>query len=99
MRPRALVALLLVLVVAGLTPLAKASPPDPTWVAGFWDNGDYDDVVLLATSSVGTTDAHLPWHTMSAVVVIASVSAPDESLLFACPLSSWHTRAPPAASA
>ncbi len=47
MRPRALVALLLVLVVAGLTPLAKASPPDPTWVAGFWDNGDYDDVVLL----------------------------------------------------
>jgi len=45
-RPRALVALLLVLVVAGLTPLAKASPPDPTWVAGLWDNGDYDDVVL-----------------------------------------------------
>ena len=55
--------------------------------------------VLLATSSVGTTDAHPPWHTMSAAVVIASVSAPDESLLSACPLSSWHTRAPPAASA
>src|SRR5206468_11612910 len=80
-------------------PLAYASPPDPGWIAGFWDNGDYDDVVLLATSSVGTTDGHLPWHTKSAVVVIASVSAPDESLLSACPLSSWHTRAPPAASA
>ena len=56
MRPRALVALLLVLVVAGLTPLAKASPPDPTWVAGLWDNGDYDDVVLL----ICATAADLP---------------------------------------
>jgi hypothetical protein len=55
-RPRALVALLLVLVVAGLTPLAKASPPDPTWVAGFWDNGDYDDIVLL----ICATPADLP---------------------------------------
>jgi hypothetical protein len=55
-RPRALVALLLVLVVAGLTPLAKASPPDPTWVAGFWDNGDYDDIVLL----ICATAADLP---------------------------------------
>ena len=86
--------------MVSLAPLAYASPPDPGWIAGFWDNGDYDDVVLLATSSVGTTDAHLAYHTMSAaVVVIASVSAPDESLLSACPLSSWHTRAPPAASA
>jgi len=46
-RPRALVALLLALVLAGLTPLARLSPPDPTWFAGFWDDGDYDDIVLL----------------------------------------------------
>ena len=98
MKYRLLPVLLAVLVLA-LTPLAHADPPDQTWLGGLYDNGDYDDVVLLATSSVGTTDAHLPWHTMSAAVVIASVSAPDESLLSACPLSSWHTRAPPAASA
>src|SRR5437762_4061493 len=47
MRPRALVALLLVLVLASLTPLARLSPPDPTWFAGFWDDGDYDNIVLL----------------------------------------------------
>ena len=57
MRPRALVALLLVLAVAGLTPLAKASPPDPTWVAGFWDNGDYDDIVLLICATVADLPA------------------------------------------
>jgi len=38
---------LLALVLAGLTPLARLSPPDPTWFAGFWDDGDYDDIVLL----------------------------------------------------
>jgi len=53
-RPRALVALLLVL--ASLTPLARLSPPDPTWFAGFWDDGDYDDVVLL----ICATAADLP---------------------------------------
>src|SRR5438034_10611804 len=74
-----------------LAPLAYASPPEPGWIAGFWDNGDYDDVVLLATSSVGTTDALLPCHTMSAAVVIASVSSPVESLLSASRLSSWPT--------
>ena len=90
--------LLLVGAMVLLAPLAYASPPDPGWIAGFWDNGDYDDVVLLATSAVGTADAHLPYPTTSAAVVIASVSAPDESLLSACPLSSWHTRAPPASA-
>ena len=50
MRPRALLALLLVLVLASLTPLARLSPPDPTWFAGFWDDGDYDDVILLSSA-------------------------------------------------
>ena len=90
--------LLLVGAMVPLAPLAYASPPDPGWIAGFWDNGDYDDVVLLATSAVGTADAHPPYPTMSAAVITASVSAPDESLLSTRPLSSWHTRAPPAAS-
>jgi len=33
-----------------LTTLAFASPPDPTWVGGFWDVGDFDDVVIAAMS-------------------------------------------------
>jgi hypothetical protein len=27
---------------------------DPTWIAGLYDAGDYDDVVLLATASSDT---------------------------------------------
>jgi hypothetical protein len=90
--------LLVVGAIALLAPLAYASPPDPAWIAGFWDNADYDDVVLLVTSAVGTADSHPPYVTVS-IPVVASVSSPDESRVSARPLSSWNTRAPPAASA
>ncbi|HUM15193.1 MAG TPA: hypothetical protein VL086_05850 [Candidatus Nitrosotalea sp.] len=29
-----------------LTALAQASPPDPTWIPGIYDDGDFDDVVV-----------------------------------------------------
>src|SRR2546425_3479575 len=44
-RRRSLATLLFAGVVV-LPPLAHASPPDPSWVAGFWDDADYDDNVL-----------------------------------------------------
>ena len=55
MRPRAdvlrrFLTALLLLPLLGLTPLAYASPPDQTWIGGFYDDADYDDVVLLAMS-------------------------------------------------
>ncbi len=55
MRARALVIVLLALLI-GLAPLAYASPPDQTWLAGFYDNADYDDVILALTSFVGASD-------------------------------------------
>ena len=33
-----------------LMPLAHASPPDPVWIAGIYDGGDLDDLILAATS-------------------------------------------------
>ena len=48
--------LALMLVLSALTPLAYASPPDPTWVKGFFDDGDNDDAVFLITSSAATLD-------------------------------------------
>src|SRR5262249_773096 len=42
---------LVVLTLAALTPLAYATPPDQTWIAGLYDNADYDDVVALVTST------------------------------------------------
>jgi hypothetical protein len=31
--------------------------PDPDWLGGLWDHGDYDDIILLVTSGVGATDS------------------------------------------
>ena len=37
----------------GLTPLAYASPPDPSWIRGLYDGGDFDDVVVMLTGGTG----------------------------------------------
>ena len=39
-----------------LTTMAFASPPDPIWIAGFWDDADYDDVVILVASASGVVE-------------------------------------------
>jgi hypothetical protein len=39
-----------------LMPLAHGSPIDPS-NPGFWDNGDFDDVILLLTSNLHLLDA------------------------------------------
>jgi hypothetical protein len=54
--------LLLAAVWVLVRPLAAASPPDPTWIAGVYDDGDLDDAVLLAGSLVGVSDAPGPAH-------------------------------------
>ena len=38
-----------------LVPLAHASPPDPLWIAGIYDAGDFDEVVwtLIGADTVG----------------------------------------------
>src|SRR5438034_10565025 len=75
MRPpvsvRRLLVLLLIGALASAGPLAYASPPDPAWIAGFWDDGDYDDVVLLATSGVSIADPRPSYEPESVAVVIA----------------------------
>src|SRR5215475_5139852 len=57
MRPRRTTRVLLfVLMLVVLAPLAHASPPDPTWLSGFWDARDHDDVAILASSLLSTAD-------------------------------------------
>ena len=49
--------LIVAMVLAGptiLPALAYASPPDPSWLAGIYDDADYDDVVVLVMSATGT---------------------------------------------
>jgi hypothetical protein len=42
--------------LAALLPLCHASAPDPTWIAGMWDDADHDDVVLAALGTVAVAD-------------------------------------------
>ncbi len=51
LRPRGLVALVLVALILGLTPAAYADPPDPTWIGGYWDDDDFDTVVVFLASA------------------------------------------------
>jgi hypothetical protein len=57
---RILLALASLVALGGLGPLAHASPPDPTYIPGFYDNADHDDVILLVLSTVGTLDGAPP---------------------------------------
>jgi len=68
---RRLVTLLLLVPLFWLTSLAYASPPDQTWIGGFYDDADYDDVVLLALSlAVALGDPVLALDARPVVVAI-----------------------------
>jgi len=94
-RVRALALWLNVAVLCALVPLADASPPDPTYLAGFWDNADYDDVVILVTSSIGSTDTHAQ-RDLIRLPVVALILPGEKELLPAALYSPHPSRAPPA---
>ena len=87
---------LLFLVLPLLTPIAYASPADPSWVHGLYDGGDFDDVVVLVTSGVGVVEL-TPLADLSPALplVIGPVHCPDGSVS-AESSGSLHSRAPPA---
>jgi hypothetical protein len=89
----------LLLVLAGavlaLTPVAQASPPDQTWIAGLYDNADYDDVVRAITGSVASLEPRLVPDSRSLDTAVAVVTQIAESPRATRPVSSNHTRPPP----
>src|SRR5262245_64970287 len=56
-RPDGLSAMLLALLISAPVTLAHASPPDQTWLAGIYDQSDFDDVVCLLTSAFEAIDS------------------------------------------
>ncbi len=91
------VAGLLVTLMVVLAPMAWASPVDPTWTKGMYDDADFDDVVSYLTSGMsGILDAPV----VDVVAVITFVeAAPLLHDLFPelPPASSRSSRAPPLA--
>jgi len=47
LRASRIVALVVVALLIGLAPVAYADPPDPTWLGGYWDDDDFDNVVVF----------------------------------------------------
>ena len=96
MRRVSALALLIAAIVCALVPLAYASPPDPTYLSGIWDDADYDDVVILVTSSVGSTDTHKPFELFRLLVGVLLILSAEDGLPRAASRFLPAPRAPPA---
>jgi hypothetical protein len=82
-------------VMGALTPLAHASPADPTWIGGFYDDADYDDVILIVTGGVTAVEAVAVGPVGPVVVCLGSIDSSRPRTVPAHPLESPSPRAPP----
>lgn len=92
----ALVLLLLVCLVT-LTPVAFASPPDPTWMDGFFDDLDFDDVVVSLSWAAWAVEVDLLASLTPAPVSVHLVQSGEQPVRSTKVLSAFLGRAPPLA--
>jgi membrane protease YdiL (CAAX protease family) len=90
-------ALLLLLLVAGLTPLAYASPPDPAWIEGIYDDADSDDVIVMITSAAAVTVLVLLVDLRQIPPLVGPAAQGAEDPIPTLPFFPLQSRAPPAA--
>lgn len=94
-----ILAAVLLLAIAGLTALAYASPPDPSWIRGIYDDGDFDDVVVLLTSTSSLIDVSLsPRMVMPILSLVGRPVRPDDTARIPLTFSPLQRRAPPHSS-
>ena len=96
-RPDGTGAMVLVLLIIAPITLAHASPPDQTWLAGVYDQADFDDVVGLLASVLEATDSTVapeagPCLALAPKLCPATVAWPFNPPAYLAPL-----RAPPIA--
>jgi hypothetical protein len=89
-----LLALLLVLVIAGLAPATYADPPDPSWLGGYWDDDDFDDVIILLNGTVAIVQT-LVLHAAPPGEVVALVHTADAITIPPAVDETASPRAPP----
>jgi hypothetical protein len=93
---RALVLLLLACLFC-LTPLAYASPPDPTWVDGFFDDDDGDDVVIAISWAAWAVDLDPLAVATPLFASVSLVPVGEPELASTAPRTVFLGRAPPVA--
>ena len=76
--------------------ISYASPLDPTWIEGFWDDDDYDDAVFQTTSFGAAEPA--PISALRPHWTPVWIVAPDdEQLVPGLAIPPQHPRGPPLA--
>ena len=94
---RPLIALAVVGVLVGSQFMAYADPPDPTWIAGFWDDADFDDVIVRITSTSSAADTRPLGALEPHWVPIWAVTSGDDGLSPSPVFASHQPRGPPVA--
>jgi len=80
--------------VGALPILAYASPPDQTWLGGWYDDADFDDVVFSVTSTVAALD-HRPVMLGSTLRVLVGFIDAEAWVPTPAAPSPFQGRAPP----
>ena len=89
--------LVLVALMLTLAGVAYASPPDPSWIPGLYDDDDFDNVVDFITSSSGVAGALVISDLFPVRNPIALQLRHADDVATFIPLSAFGPRAPPAA--
>jgi hypothetical protein len=91
-----LLAVVLATVVIVLIPLAHGSPIDPS-TPGFWDAGDYDDVIIFLTSHLHLIQPDdVPAPSMSEAIARDVLEEPQRAIAYRS-YELGSPRAPPTA--
>ena len=87
--------LLLAIVVVVVVALAAASPTDPTWIGGIYDNGDHDDAILALLAIEGL--ASEPVVQLAAAEAVQAFHAAPPPAAPSYRVEVGHSRSPPLA--
>jgi len=95
MAMRRLITVALLGALVCLQSLAYADPPDPTWIAGFWDDADFDDVVILITSTSVVAETHSLCMLEGYLTLVWTVPLRDDPLSSSPAIGLHQPRGPP----
>ena len=93
---RAGATILVAVVVVAVAGLASASPPDPTWIPGYWDDADYDDAILALLAIEGL--AVEPVDTPASAEVVQPLPVAPRPPTPSPAIETGHSRSPPPAA-
>jgi len=90
-------ATLVLIIPATLPALAYATPPDPSWIDGIYDDddADHDDVVVLVTSGTGTVGPAILADLQPIPPLVSDPPPSTEKAILTLSAAAVRPRAPP----